>query len=434
MSEPDRRATIAEVPPTAVPPLDIPTPFPTATPYQVPANLENVPVTGIAMEFRRVSPADNPQGVVSGSSEHAFLVISRENGFKQVLALDPVGDPMSGKAQGTFIAGNESRADIAHPTHSFALTAPHYPGLSESESLTRYGNDLVAGAKAYNEHPVRYDIPASEGWNSNSWAGSLVIAKGGAAGLADVEKIAKAMDPNLPFLHESATGKAPWKPGDDGREIANVIAADHAGRPIAPGLHNPTIPADRFDPGPVTDHVAAYAGPKESFVSSAFVKLKDDGFKAPEQNAMTFGLLKAQEAIQAVEERVDQIVHPAQTAPQELPGQHGDLPAFEQRAPGEPIHVFRNGVDGEFRAGGYAQAGRITAINGDDVTQHTGRGMATYSLQELLGQSKDPQATYDALRESLTNQTMAEISYRRDGIVQAVDLGQGLSKDQGQSR
>jgi hypothetical protein len=383
------------------------------------------------MDFRRVSPIDNPQGIVSGSSEHAFLVISRENGFKQVLSLDPVGDPVSGRAQGTFVAGHESSADIAHPAQSFPLTAPRYAGLNESESMTRYANELVAGARAYNEHPVRYDIPASEGWNSNSWAGSLVIAKGGAAGIADVEKIAKVMDPNMPFLHESSSFQEPWKKGDDISEVQNVIAAVHANRPIAPGMHNPTIPADRFEHGPFTDHVSAYAKPKESTTNTILTAIRDDKGVAILQDAGTFLESQKNDILHIVSERIGDIIHPSSP---KVPGGHEALPPFEQRAPGELLHVMRNGIEGEFRAGSYAQSGRILAIDGDEVVQHTGRGTATYSLQELLGQSKDPQATYDTLKNSLANQTMANILYQRDGTVDAIDQNHDLSRIQSQSR
>jgi len=124
--------------------------------------------------------------------------------------------------------------------------------------LTRYGNELVQGAKDYETHPVRYDVLGSQGWNSNGWVGSLIAAKGGDAGRADVAALAKEYDSGQPLLHPSTTGTPPWKPDADQREADLIGAASGHGRIIVPGMHNPTIPADRFEAGTPHDAGAKY--------------------------------------------------------------------------------------------------------------------------------------------------------------------------------
>jgi hypothetical protein len=101
--------------------LDVlPTPTPTATPYHVPANLDHIPVKKIELDFRRVSPADTLQGAGSGTSEHAFIVISRTDGFKQVLSLDPVpeSDALSGTAQGMLSPATSRKRPLAQLARS----------------------------------------------------------------------------------------------------------------------------------------------------------------------------------------------------------------------------------------------------------------------------------------------------------------------------
>ncbi len=124
--------------------------------------------------------------------------------------------------------------------------------------MTRYGNELVQGAKDYETHPVRYDVLGSQGWNSNGWVGSLIAAKGGDAGRADVAALAAKYDGGQPLLHPSATRTPPWKPDADEHEANLIGAASGHGRIIVPGMHNPTIPADRFEAGIPQDGVAKY--------------------------------------------------------------------------------------------------------------------------------------------------------------------------------
>jgi len=77
-----------------------------------------------------------------------------------------------------------------------------------------------------------------------------------------VKKIASQMDAQLPFHTASKTAQAPWRVGDDRREVQNVSTAIAKNALIAPGLHNATIPADRFASGPVHDQIAKYAKPE----------------------------------------------------------------------------------------------------------------------------------------------------------------------------
>ncbi len=116
----------------------------------------------------------------------------------------------------------------------------------------------MQGAKDYETHPVRYDVLGSQGWNSNGWVGSLIAAKGGDAGRADVAALAAKYDGGQPLLHPSTTGTPPWKPDADQREVDLIGAASGHGRIIVPGMHNPTIPADRFKAGTPQDGVAKY--------------------------------------------------------------------------------------------------------------------------------------------------------------------------------
>jgi hypothetical protein len=399
----------------------LPTPVPTATPYRVPEHLDRIPVAMIELDFRRVNAADSPSGIGSGTSEHAFIVISRDNGFKQVLSLDPVplGDAMKGTAQGTFIAGFESKSDIAQPAHRFELTPPSYPGLDRSQALTHYANELVAGARAYNEHPLRYDVPAGEGYNSNSWAASLVVAKGGEAGMADVRRIAERMDGRMPLLHETAGARPPWKPGDDLRESQNVVQAIDAGAPIAPGFHNASIPHDRFGAGPIYDHVAAYPKPAEGTMGVGLDALKADRGGAIFHTIGTYLGATANDARHATAAAIGRYFNSESAASATT-----DVNAsVEPRLPGQPIHVERDGAVREYGAG-YAQNGRITEIAGDRVTQHTGRGDVSYSLSELAAQSRDPLGVENALRSAFESKSQAAISYGRDGYVSVSDLGQ----------
>jgi len=227
--------------------------------HPVPANLDRIPVTSIQVDVRPVSAATDPFSIATGTSDHAFITVTRANGFKQVLAADPVpADALSGKSQLTFEPGTEKKAEVAHPQHPTDLHPPEYPGLSDNEALTRYGNELVQGAKDYETHPVRYDALGSQGWNSNGWVGSLIAAKGGDAGRADVAALAKEYDGGQPLLQPSTTGTPPWKPDADQREADLIGAASGNGRIIVPGMHNPTIPADRFEAGTPHDVVAKY--------------------------------------------------------------------------------------------------------------------------------------------------------------------------------
>jgi len=227
--------------------------------HPVPAHLDRIPVTSIQVDVRPVSAAADPISIATGTSDHAFITVTRANGFKQVLAADPVpANALSGKSQLTFEPGTEKKAEVAHPQHPTDLHPPAYPGLSHQAALTRYGNELVQGAKDYETHPVRYDVLGSQGWNSNGWVGSLIAAKGGDAGRADVAALAAKYDGGQPLLHPSATGTPPWKPDADQREVDLIGAASGHGRIIVPGMHNPTIPADRFEAGTPQDGVAKY--------------------------------------------------------------------------------------------------------------------------------------------------------------------------------
>jgi len=89
-----------------------------------------------------------------------------------------------------------------------------------------------------------------------------------------VKKIASQMDAQLPFHTASKTAQAPWRVGDDRREVQNVSTAIAKNALIAPGLHNATIPADRFASGPVHDQIAKYAKPEPAgpVISGQLVK------------------------------------------------------------------------------------------------------------------------------------------------------------------
>jgi hypothetical protein len=393
-------------------PLGIPSPRPTATPYVVPPNLERVPVKSIEMEFRPVAGADNMQSIGTGTSVHGFLVVERTNGFKHVLALDPIpaGAAMSGHAQATFVAGSESKHDIDEPVRRYDLHPPKYPGLSPEAARTRYGNELIAGARAYNEHPVRYDVPASEGFNSNSWAGSLVIAKGGEAGLRDIEHIARELDGKMPLLHEGTT--APWKPGDDQREMQHVAEATRAGQPIAPGLHNSTIPHDRFSSGRPTDLAAQYPPPPG--VHSGLIGTLNANPDVLGRNLGSYLRAEFDHASHAA-------ASPSAAAPEPAPV---PAPALE-RVPGAPLHVRYAGVDREFLAGRYQQSGKIIEVNGDSVVQNIGRGTAVYRLSELTATSSDPGRVEKSLIDAHTHSQSIDIRYDPSGTLEITraDLG-----------
>ncbi len=123
-----------------------PAPTPTPTPYRVPPNLDKVPVSRIDLDFRPVSSSEDPQSIVHGTSQHAFIVVTRANGFKQVLAAEPVGTmdkTFKNASQTTFQGGSESQANVSHPTRSFQLHAPSEAGKTPAQSLTDYGNSSL---------------------------------------------------------------------------------------------------------------------------------------------------------------------------------------------------------------------------------------------------------------------------------------------------
>jgi len=255
--------------------------------YSVPAHLDQIPVTSVQVDVRPLFAATDPKTIATGTSDHAFIIVTRQNGFKQVLAADPVpSNALSGTSQLTFEAGTEDKAEVAHPKHPTDLHAPSYPGLTPEQALTRYGNELVQGAKEYETHPVRYDMLGSQGWNSNGWAGSLIVAKGGEAGRADVAALAAKYDGGQPLLHANATGTPPWKPDADGREVDLIAAASEHHRLIVPGLHNPTIPADRFQAGTPHDAVAQY--PPSGNATSLITRGIGDHRDVFESNVKTF--------------------------------------------------------------------------------------------------------------------------------------------------
>jgi hypothetical protein len=231
-------------------------------------------------------------------------------------------------------------------------------------TLTQYGNAIVDGAKAYNEHPVRYDGLAEDGYNSNSFVSSLLIAKGGATAARDLEAmIAKGMntpgplrtDPNDHSVTDTMAANFTDRQSDRGK--FSVPGLDHASIDPRRFSHDPTLTAEarpqRFQLGDVPAALPAAA-------THAF-----HDFRYAIQKAMSDrGWAKAPVADPTL-------------------------------APPDRTHGVRIRVgDQEQVAGpGFRQAGRIESVDerANTITQRTEHGSVTYNLNELrLGMGDPP--------------------------------------------
>ena len=317
-------------------------------------DFSRMPVTQIDVVARTANP-EFPNGL------HTYIDITRGDEGRihhQYIAADPVGGaPFTGEGgQLTYIEGHERAANAL--IHSAPLHAP--PGTT----LTQYGNAIVDGAKAYNEHPVRYDGLAEDGYNSNSFVSSLLIAKGGATASRDLEAmIAKGMntpgplrtDPKDHSITDSMAANFTERQYRDGKY--SVPGLDHASIDRRRFTHDPTVTAEPRPQGLPGHDVFAGASAVSTLIGHDFSHaiqkaMSDRGWAKPPVADPTL-------------------------------------------APPDRTHGVRIRVgDHEQVAGpGFRQAGTIESINerANTITQRIDRGNVTYNLNELrLGMGDPP--------------------------------------------
>jgi hypothetical protein len=195
-----------------------------------PTDLSKYRATKIEVEFRTAIPQ-------VPNAQHAFIEITRSNGSKQDLAAYPSGKSMTHEGEQLQFEAGAEKAYECRINDRFTLTVP--PGMTRTE----YANSLVEGAKSYNAHAVRYDGIGEQvdRFNSNSFVASLLIARGGATGLRDVEKIATQLDSGAVTTHGQPLST-------DDRAMAERVRVDHdSGRLIATGFGNAGIESPRFE-------------------------------------------------------------------------------------------------------------------------------------------------------------------------------------------
>jgi hypothetical protein len=231
-------------------------------------------------------------------------------------------------------------------------------------TLTQYGNAIVDGAKAYNEHPVRYDGLAEDGYNSNSFVSSLLIAKGGATAARDLEAmIAKGM--NTP---------GPLRTDPNDHSVTDTMAANFTdrqserGKFSVPGLDHASIDPRRFTQDPTVAGEARPQVPRADNIVHAL-----PAFMAHAGHDFSFAIQKAMS---------DRGWAKAPVADPTL-------------APPDRTHGVRIRVgDREDVAGpGFRQAGTIESVDerANTITQRTEHGNVTYNLNELrLGMGDPP--------------------------------------------
>jgi hypothetical protein len=317
------------------------------------ADFSKMPVTEIEVVARTANP-QFPNGL------HAYIDITRVDEGQvhhQYIAADPVGGtPFTHEGgQLTFIEGRENPA--VGLMHSARLHAP--PEMS----LTEYANAIVDGAKAYNEHPVRYDGLGERGYNSNSFVSSLLIAKGGLTAVHDLDAmIAGGMDT-----------PGPLRTNANDHSVTNAMAADlterdsNRGRNVVPGLDHASIDPGRFR---ARSSIAAEPVPKVPQVGD----LTDSfgAFVNKEKHTFAYQIQKAMADRGWSKEPV------------------GD-PTFP---PADRAHGIRVRMDGNetIVGAGYHQAGTIVKVDerSNTLTQRTDRGDVSYNLAEIRNGMGDP--------------------------------------------
>jgi hypothetical protein len=283
----------------------------------------------------------------------AYVDITRANGAHQTLGSYSVGSSTLSThgTQLTFEAGQEkSKPTLAE----FELHPP------KGMNITQYGNSLVEGAKAYNAHPVRYDQYGVGGSNDNSFVSSLIVAKGGAAGLADVRHIASVIS-TAPIR---TNGPASTTSAEDLAQITEF--GSHSGNLIAYGFGHAIIEPGRF----TRDATIPPQG---------FLPPTNDGhlMRTPVEKAVTAA------AFQRVQEL-------------KIAAAENAFDSVALHLPGGPRGINYAGVPTE--AGmGYKQTGIVTSVQNGVVTQSTGRGSVEYALDDLVADARDPEAMKNML-------------------------------------
>ncbi len=312
-------------------------------------DLATLRVTNIEVKFRPALPGEDPNVVVP------YIDITRANGAHQTLGAYPVGGtPFTHEGgQLTFAAGQEKRQPTAA---AFELHAP------TGTTLTEYGNRLVDAAKAYNAHALRYDGIGERGVNGASFASSLIVAQGGAAGLADVKRIASVVDP-IPVHTAGQSSRM-----DDARMALDVERALKAGHIVAPGWSNAAIPPQAFthDKGPAAAKPPAGI-PLGDLISAAPALAVHIGTYASAEYDRLRGATQP---------------HVLETTPPYLSG--------------GTMHIVYAGHEREVDSG-YRQSGTILRVENGIVTQSAGRNTVQYKLSDLTADAANPTAMEQSL-------------------------------------
>lgn len=340
-------------------------------------DLSTVAAKNVTVLFRDALPGEIPHTM------HAYIDITRANGAHQVLGAYPVGGlPMAHEGGQLVFSAGQEKGHI--PKAAFELQVPPHM------TLTQYANSLVTGATSYNQHALRYDGLGEEGVNGNSFVSSLIVAKGGATGLADVERIAAVVDTSP--VHTAGQGRG----GDDSQSAQLIHLDADVGRMAAPGFGNATIEPRRFS----HDRV-----PVPSVID----------FKTAAAAIRTVG----DEIRQAAGDEVNRLRGVPHLEPTVQPAHMPYLPTG-------PLTVRYNGEVREFEAG-YRQSGVILAVRDGIVTQSTGRGTAEYQISDLTRDARDPKA----MEEMLVPGRDVQVQVGSDHVhVTSLDRNQDLDRAQ----
>jgi hypothetical protein len=279
-----------------------------------------------------------------------------------------------------------------HPRPTLAEAELHAP---PGMTLTQYGDKLLAAAKEYNKHTVRYDGIASEGYNSNSFIGSLISTVGGEAGHHDLERMTHSIVNAGPNTRS------------DGDMAYAVLRGKHEAHYWAPGLMR-HFESGRFE--------------KNSGIppqSTSEVK------NQPNTMASAVGAW----AHDAAATFASKISYTAEHHEWPTPA-----PTYQPYIAGDAVTIEFGGHNQ--RVGpGFESTGRIERIHDGVVVQQGEQGEIKYRLGELLNHARNPEQLAILLRPNAVlkisidgNSQVEAENVRLQNQAHESDLGRGRSQ------
>ena len=209
---------------------------------------------------------------------------------------------------------------------------------------------------------MRYDGLGEDGFNSNAMVSSLIVAKRGAVGLRDIERIAKDVVDTSPV--RTTPGRGPM----DDNAVTELIARDsHLGRYVCPGFGHASMSRSRFEAG---SHDAPESPPALP------------QFGGPGIGAMAYAREKMIDTAHSIKDRLQTAIEKGYTraAPD---------PTFPPFLAGDGVRIERGGHATEVGPG-YSASGTVLRVSHGYVVQRTGEGEVKYDLKDLTERAHDP--------------------------------------------